>query len=116
MHRLKCSRRKFIGTFLGAVPLTTAGYSLSWEPTWLITRHVSLSAGKPAHRFVHFTDLHHKGDRHYLERVVDTINALNPEFVCFTGDIVEDSAFLPESLEFMRRIRAPLYGIPGNHD
>jgi hypothetical protein len=116
MLRLKCSRRRFIGTVLGAAPVTAAAYGLSWEPTWLVTRHLPLSTGKPTHRFVHFTDLHHKGNRHYFEQVVARINDLHPDFVCFTGDIIEDAEFLPESLEWMRRIKAPLYGIPGNHD
>jgi uncharacterized protein len=116
MQLLKISRRRLIAAGLGALGVTAGGYSCCFEPTWLVTRHIRLSATKPAHRFVHFTDLHHKGDRRYLQRVVSIINDLNPEFVCFTGDILEDAEFLPEALELMRGIRAPLYGIPGNHD
>ena len=48
--------------------------------------------------------------------MVRTINELKPEFVCFTGDIVENKRFLPEALDFIRQINAPVYGNPGNHD
>jgi predicted MPP superfamily phosphohydrolase len=48
--------------------------------------------------------------------VVQTINALKPDFVCFTGDLIEDKNFLPETLEILSRIRSPLFGVPGNHD
>jgi predicted MPP superfamily phosphohydrolase len=52
----------------------------------------------------------------YLQSVVNTINDLKPDFVCFTGDIIEEAGFLREALELMSGIRAPLYGVPGNHD
>jgi predicted MPP superfamily phosphohydrolase len=67
-------------------------------------------------RFVHFTDFHHKGDTRYAAEVVRTINGLAPDFVCFTGDLVEDRAFAAEALDFVRQITAPVYGSPGNHD
>lgn len=60
--------------------------------------------------------MHHKGDRAYLASAVKQINALSPEFVCFTGDIIEDTKYLAEALELFRDIKSPLYGVPGNHD
>jgi uncharacterized protein len=86
------------------------------EREWLRVRKVQITPGKPTHRFVHFTDVHYKGDRAYLKRVIDCINGANPDFVCFTGDIVEDSEHLPGALEILQMLKAPLYGIPGNHD
>lgn len=65
---------------------------------------------------VHFTDLHHKGDRAYLTRIVKRINALSPDFVCFTGDLIEERPYLAEALELLGGIKSPLYGVPGNHD
>ena len=52
----------------------------------------------------------------YATKVVDTINALAPEFVCFTGDLVEDARFAPAALDFIRQIARPVYGCPGNWD
>ncbi|MDR3456713.1 MAG: metallophosphoesterase [Verrucomicrobiae bacterium] len=115
----RISRRKFIATAGGvllASPLAVAADAKWIEPTWLKVRRVRIGAGLPAHRLVHFTDIHHKGDRAYLEQVVKTINALSADFVCFTGDIVEEMKFLDEALEVLSGIKAPMFGVPGNHD
>jgi predicted MPP superfamily phosphohydrolase len=112
----KVTRRRFI---LGGLLLTPCALfaEARWiEPDWLKIRRVRLAKEKPSHRFVHFTDLHHKGDRAYCESVVKTINSLSPDFVCFTGDIIEDGKHLPEALHILSGIKAPLYGVPGNHD
>lgn len=93
------------------------GVDMKWlEPTWLKTRHLRLAKGRPEHTFVHFTDLHHKGDSDYLKSVVQHVNSLAPDFVCFTGDVVEEQNFLPEALEILSGIKSPLFGVPGNHD
>lgn len=89
--------------------------AVAWEPEWLKIQKLKLPADAGI-RFVHFTDVHHKGDRAFLLRVIQTINELKPDFACFTGDLVEEAEFLPEALEIFREIKCPLYGIPGNHD
>jgi len=109
------TRRKFLG--LGALALPAAlGLNARYiEPTAL--RVTKLAAGPESGcRFVHFSDLHHKGDARYAAEVVRMINELEPEFVCFTGDLVEERQFGPEALDFIRQIKAPVYGSPGNHD
>jgi predicted MPP superfamily phosphohydrolase len=110
------NRRRFLALGLLGLPAVAAADAGWLEPGWLQVKHLRLGTGKPAARFVHFTDLHHKGDRDWLGEVVERINALEPEFVCFTGDIVEEAEHLPEALELLQQIRAPLYGVPGNHD
>ena len=115
----KSSRRRFLATLavaLAGVPVAIAADAKLVEPTRLKIRRLRLGDGHPTHRLVHFTDLHHKGDRKYLQTVVDVINSLAPDFVCFTGDIVEEMKFLPEALEFLSRIQSPMFGVPGNHD
>jgi len=101
---------------LYGTPLAAAVDALWVEPYWFMVRKLKLAQGKPAHRFIHFTDLHHKGNRNFLQSVVKAINARSPEFVCFSGDIIEDTEYLPEALELLQQIKAPLYGVPGNHD
>jgi len=110
------TRRVFLRGLLCATPALILADSLWIEPRWVATRRVNLAQGIPRHRFVFFTDLHHKGDRKFLDSVVRSINALSPEFVCFGGDLVEDSRHLADALEGLQRIQAPLYGVPGNHD
>ena len=75
----------FIGVVLG-VPALTLADSIWVEPDWLKVHKIRLTKDKPTHRFVHFTDLHYKGDKKYLESVVQEINKLSPNFVCMTGD------------------------------
>jgi predicted MPP superfamily phosphohydrolase len=110
------SRRKFIFTALLATPLALAADAKVIEPTWLKVRRVRIGDGKPSVRLVHFSDIHHKGDDDYLQNVVNTINSLAPDFVCFTGDLIEERKFLPEALEILSGIKSPMFGVPGNHD
>ncbi len=112
----RLSRRKFISTALIAVPAMVVADAKCLEPTWLKTSHLRIGNKKPTHRFVHFTDIHHKGDRNYLSTVINRINSLAPDFVCFTGDIIEEEKYLAEALELLSGIKAPMFGIPGNHD
>jgi len=51
-----------------------------------------------------------------LQEAVKQINALSPDYVCFTGDLVEQAEHVSEALEVLKGIKAPLYGVPGNHD
>src|SRR5579859_2959440 len=110
------SRRRFLLAMFMGTPLLAATDAKWFEPKWLKVRHLRLSAAKPTHRIVHFTDLHHKGDRAYLGSVVDHINRLSPDFVCFTGDLIEEGRYLPEALQLLSAIKSPMYGVPGNHD
>lgn len=119
MKLAKFSRRDFLlkcGAICVAAPFATVADAKWLEPTWLKVRHLRIGDGKPAHRLVHFTDLHYKGDRAYAELVVKTINSFSPDLVCFTGDIMEHTRFLPEALEILSGIKSPMYGVPGNHD
>jgi hypothetical protein len=112
----RISRRQFIATALLATPGAVAADAWLVEPDWLQVRHLRIGTGTPQHRFIHFTDLHHKGDRSYLKSVVDKINSLSPDFVCFTGDLIEEEKFLSEALELLSGIQSPVFGVPGNHD
>ena len=113
---MKFSRRKFIVTALLAAPCAIAADARALEPQWVKVTRLPLTSGEPTHRFVHFSDLHHKGDRAHTQSVVEMINSLSPDFVCFTGDLLEDAKYLPETLELLSGIKSPLYGVPGNHD
>jgi predicted MPP superfamily phosphohydrolase len=114
----KFNRRRFLlAALVAAAAPGLAAADAKWlEPGWVKTRRLRLGTGKPTHRLVHFTDVHHKGDRAYLVSVVKKINALSPDLVCFTGDLIEDPQHLPEALELFAGIKSPVYGVPGNHD
>jgi uncharacterized protein len=110
------SRRRFLFLAGLASPGLVAADAKWIEPNWVKVRTIKLAQAKPSHRIIHISDIHHKGDRPYLEAVVRKINGLSPEAVCFTGDLIERRAFVPEALRILEGIQAPLYGVPGNHD
>jgi predicted MPP superfamily phosphohydrolase len=116
MKLSKVSRRRFLLASLLCAPLAAVADAKWLEPEWVRLRRIRLGTGKPTHRIVHFTDVHHKGDRGYLSSVVNKINSLSPDFVCFTGDLIEEGKHLPEALQLFGRIKSPMYGVPGNHD
>ena len=110
----RITRRKFLDLTALALPAAMGADSSAFETKTL--RITKLDHGPGPCRLVHFSDFHYKGDAEYATEVVRTINALAPNFVCFTGDLVEEARFAPAAFEFIRQIKAPVYGIPGNHD
>ena len=67
------------------VPAVVIADATRFEPGWLKIVQLKLAKGAVRQRFVHFSDIHFKGDADYLRRVVGTINDLKPDFACFTG-------------------------------
>lgn len=112
----RISRRNLLRLAFYSLPVLAAAEGFCWEPHRLKVRRRTLASGKPTHRLVHLSDLHHKGDRAYLQRVVDEVKRWSPDFVCFTGDLMEDPKHLPEALKLLQGIGSPIYGVPGNHD
>src|ERR1041384_5823036 len=108
-------RQKLYGLGLLVLPAAVGIEAWLIEPTWLRVTLVDLNPQATC-RFVHFSDFHYKGNARYAACLVRIINELNPDFVCFTGDLVEDRRFVDEALGFIRRIERPVYGCPGNHD
>jgi len=111
----KFPRRKFLLGGLAALPVLAGVEACCLEPTWLKITRWQLP-NPVGCRLVHFSDLHHKGDRAYLDAVVNRINALQPDVICFTGDLVEGREFLDDTLAALSRLQRPLFGVPGNHD
>lgn len=111
----RLSRRQFLALSALGVPCICLGDGVLREPTLVKVREVKLRPD-PTLKIVHITDIHYKGDKAYLSRVVSLVNSLNPQVVCFTGDLVEDPAYLPETLGILAGLRSPAYGCPGNHD
>lgn len=114
---VKFTRRRFLmslpllgGGALGAASLL--------EPNFIESRRLDMRELGLGKRIVQFSDLHHRGDLAFGRKVVDRIHALKPDYVVFTGDLVEhrERTHLKEALELIASFEVPVYGIVGNHD
>lgn len=84
--------------------------------------HPMLPAAFDGYKIVHISDLHLAtfADRPAaLQRIVDSINAQEPDLICFTGDIL--TMGIEEALPFrtiLRQMHAHdgIYAVFGNHD
>lgn len=74
------------------------------------------------YRIVHISDLHldgWKGHSEDLERIVNKINALQPDLICFTGDLISMSEHELDNMEsVLSRLQATdgVVSVLGNHD
>jgi predicted MPP superfamily phosphohydrolase len=80
-----------------------------------------LGEGLHGVRVVQISDIHIGPtlDRHFLRRVVEQVNALEPDIVAVTGDLVDGSVrALREEVRPLSELRAPLgvYFVTGNHE
>jgi uncharacterized protein len=68
-------------------------------------------------RFAQITDVH-IGSRSaaFLERVIQQVNSVNPQFLCITGDFIDAPGIGEEQLAALRDCTAPIYFTIGNHE
>lgn len=81
----------------------------------------TLGEGLHGVRVVQISDIHIGPtlDRHFLQRVVEQVNALEPDLIAVTGDLVDGSVrTLREEVAPLSGLRAPLgvYYVTGNHE
>lgn len=109
-------------------PSATAGYARWIEPHWLETVHIDVTLPRLPQalaglRIAHFSDLHlgfHFAAKD-LPPLVAAVNALQPDMVCFTGDLVDYSIPQSEAVSAviaLSQLSAPFgkFGVLGNHD
>ncbi|WEG11525.1 metallophosphoesterase [Pullulanibacillus sp. KACC 23026] len=126
---LTMNRRKFLKTSFGLITaslLATPGYSFFLERFWVETTQLSLKMSRLPHAFnglriVQISDLHlgFYYDVHNLEGIVRRVNQLNPDLICFTGDLVHEQLDgIEKSIPVLKKLNASLgkVAIFGNHD
>ena len=128
-HHAHVSRRQFLARATYAY--AAAGLGLSTYGIWsadrlpVITRRTlffpDLPPGLDGIRIAHLSDVHagiHM-EREKMEAIVAQTNALRPDLICQTGDMIDIAAsFIPDYVRAFRDLRAPLgvVTVLGNHD
>jgi uncharacterized protein len=110
------SRRQFLSLLLTAIPGASIAHGITVEPERLRVEQHSLEISGPSVRFVHFTDLHYRGESALTRKVAAEIRRLRPRFACFTGDLIDSPYYKEEAFAFIRALSCPVYAVPGNHD
>lgn len=72
-------------------------------------------------KIAHVSDIHigEFADRRYCYHIAKTVNALKPDLVAFTGDIISEKIEnVREEFKFLKKIKAPFgkYGVLGNRE
>ncbi len=102
------------------LPLALALWGSAW--TWLQAWRVRRWRVAGAPRIVHLSDLHAGPctPAAEIDALVARAEALRPDLVLITGDLVMPFSEAPEAhrflVEALGRIRAPVLACPGNHD
>jgi predicted MPP superfamily phosphohydrolase len=125
-------RRRFLKQALSLLA-GLASVGLMTDSFWVERRAIEVNkilirSGRIPHpfkgmRLLHFSDIHFGFycDLDQVERIVQLIEPLRPDLICFTGDLIDQDFTPAEALKISRlfnRLKAPLgkYAIPGNHD
>lgn len=108
-----CSLCAMYGTFIGWKQLTVKQVEIRFE---------NLPSSFDGYRIVQLSDMHvgaYGDDTAFVERIVEQTNALQPDMIVFTGDLVNMN---PEEIApfeaVLSRLHAPdgVYAVLGNHD
>ena len=116
-----------IGLFSGFLPFLVILHSIFRTLYRFKIYHIkinfkNLPAAYEGLRIVHISDLHLGSFRsryHILERAVKIINHLEPDFIFFTGDLVNNHAWeLKGWQSVLKKLNAKMgkYAVLGNHD
>tara|TARA_R110001592_G_scaffold363372_2_gene686143 strand:+ start:3850 stop:4917 length:1068 start_codon:yes stop_codon:yes gene_type:complete len=92
------------------------GLAKAWTPDVV---QVELSSGKlqkPV-RFAQISDVH-IGSRtsRFLAHTIDLVNQQNPDFLCITGDFIDQPGISVEKLKPLTLFKGPIYYCIGNHE
>lgn len=117
----------YIAAAAGAATLIIAVFSCSYSRLSIHTQQHEIACQRlpnayDGYRIVHISDLHlgtFAQHSHFVDRLADSVNALHPDLIVFTGDLVNVHA--DEALPFLNalaKMHAPdgVHSILGNHD
>lgn len=107
------------------IPVVAIAYGTLLERNWYQVKEVAVESPSLPEAFDGFTiaqvsDIHLRSFAkrpESLRKAVDRINALNPDIVCFTGDLISmDVSEMDGFEDILKGFNAPVYSVLGNHD
>ncbi len=99
-----------------AIGLTAYSVFNALSPS-IVTVQLPSTKDHPPLRFVQISDVHiGSRSQRFLEHVIDKVNALDPDFLCITGDFIDASGIGEEQLAALTRVAGPTYFSIGNHE
>lgn len=134
LHQLlsKIFKRRLRGITIGAASFCAALFVMMWWGAIVTRNSIDIKdvnvkiEGLPeafdGYRIVQISDIHtgtFAGNPRFLEKVVKTINSVNPDIILFTGDIVNrHSSELEPFMLTLAELKAPdgVWSVMGNHD
>jgi predicted MPP superfamily phosphohydrolase len=113
----------FTFTILTGIAFVLAVYAVLIEPNRLILRKrtvwfPNLPEKLNGLTIIHLSDLHHRHGQRRARRVLKVVNGLEPDLICFSGDVVEHPKHGPRSVHLFEKLSSKLgtFISPGNHD
>ena len=96
--------------------LSTYGLYKAWKPRIVSVALKSTKISRP-YRFAQISDVH-IGSRNpkFLQKIIHQINAQQPEFLCITGDFIDQSGITVKQLEALTQFSGDIYFCIGNHE
>jgi uncharacterized protein len=107
-----------VGIFILASTLVAGVWGLkkAWRPDIVVVPLSSSKLDKPV-RFAQISDVH-IGSRtsRFLGTVVRLVNEQNPDFLCITGDFIDQPGITVDKLRPLTQFKGPIYYCIGNHE
>ena len=110
-----------MGYLILACIVLLAVWTFGVEPRWLKIRKISIKLSTTLKRpvtFLHISDSHFPLHLNTLRRFFDKLAVFEPDFVVYTGDIIESDDGVPHCVEALSKLKARVgkYAVLGNHD
>ncbi|MEM8660083.1 MAG: metallophosphoesterase [Pseudomonadota bacterium] len=92
------------------------GLAKAWTPDVVEIQLRSHKLTRPL-RFAQISDVH-IGSRtsRFLNHIIDLVNAQQPDFLCITGDFIDQPDIGVDKLSPLKKFKGPIYYCIGNHE
>jgi DNA repair exonuclease SbcCD nuclease subunit len=101
---------------------STAGLATIFLAFWFCSSAMCLAQPDPTQVTIvqisdtHLADKHAPHAAENLKHAVEMINSRRPDAVVLSGDIGENPQAWEEAKSILKKLKSPLYYVPGNHD